>query len=237
MNKIAIIVLIVITLASTKSICQNSSMQNFDDAYKKEILEENNSLSERISKFPQDIINLNEEIKIALRKKEFQTAFEFGIKIDTKLPNNDDVKNFLGKMASKLGNSSKAIFYFDEALKINPLAKWIYINKSIVLSEIGKNNEALQTINQLIERYPNWFIAYNIEGALFSNINQTDKAILAYSKAIELEPNSAQVRTNRGSLYLEKREINKAKADFEKALLIQPNYEIANEKINLLTKQ
>lgn len=237
MNKIAILVLLVATLVNTKSICQNISIQNFDNAYKKEILEENKALSKRISKFPQDIINLNEEIKIAVRRNDFTKAFELGFEIDKKLPNNDDVKNFLGKMASKLGDNPKALLYFDEALRINPLAKWIYINKSTVLSEIGKNNEALQTINIVIEKYPNWFIGYNIKGALLSNNNQKDKAIIAYSKAIELEPNSAQVLTNRGSLYLEKNEINKAKADFESALLIQPDYEIANEKINLLTKQ
>ncbi|MEO8234257.1 MAG: tetratricopeptide repeat protein [Flavobacterium sp.] len=236
MNKITIIVLIIVTLTSSKSVCQNTSIQQFDDVYKKEILLENNALSERILKFPQDIIRLNEETKIALRKKDFTAAYELGVKIDKMMPNNEDVKNFLGKMSSKLGNSSKALFYFDEALRINPLAKWIYINKSIALSEIGKNSEALQTINILIEKYPNWFIAYNIEGALFSNINQKDKAILAYSKAIELEPNSAQVLTNRGNVYLEKNEIDKAKADFEKALSIQPNYEIANQRINFLTK-
>lgn len=236
MNTKVIIVFIVITLTSLNCRSQNTTLESFDEVYKKELFVENNALSTRIAKFPQEIKILNNEIKASIKEGDFVKAFDIGVKIDELMPNNDDVKNFLGKISTKLGYISKAEVYFDEALKINPNSKWIYINKSSLLSEIGKTTEALETINILLRKFPNWFVAYNVKGALNSTLGNKNEAIKSFSKGIKLEPKSAQILTNRGNIYLEIDKIDDAKADFEKAVSIDPNYKIAVEKLNLLNK-
>ena len=234
--KTKFIILVSLLLITTIGICQSNLNNEFDEVYKKEIQEENRALSQRIEKLPAEIISINNEIKIALRNSDFSKAFDLGVEMDKKLPKNDDIKNFLGKMSVKLGNSNRAISYFDEALKINPSSKWLYINKIAVLSETGKNEEALQVVTDLIEKNPNWFISYNVKGSILLNSDKKEEALKAFSRALEIEPNSAQVLTNRGNLYLDRKEIQKAIADFEKALQVQPNYEPARIKLNYLVK-
>lgn len=225
-------------LLSIQNFAQESkpAMSDLDDAYLKEIKAENSSLSARIKTFPQNIQDLNKQVSQAIRSNDDAKALSLAFEMDKQLPNNADIKHFMGKLQAKALDYKAAIKSFDEALKINPENKWFYVNKATAQAEDNQLEEALKTVDKLNSLYPNWSTGYNLKATFLTVLNQQNEALKAYELAIMAEPKSAQILTNRGDLYVQISKDKEAAADYKKALQLQPNYSRAKEKLNVITK-
>lgn len=207
---------------------QNSySTNDLDNAYMKEMMAENTQLTERINAQSAAFQDLNKEAGQAIRNKDYAKALAVALKLEELQPKNPDVKNFKGKMQSKLGHNAAAIKSFSQALVLNPDNKWFYINKATAEAEGNLIPEALKTIDALNKKYPQWSIGYNFKAALLHNLGKDTDALKAYVMAIKSQPESAQILTNRGDLYLHLGNKDKALEDYKAALIIQPDYKRA----------
>lgn len=202
-------------------------LNDLDNAYIQEMMTENSQLTERINSQPSSFQELNAKASQAIQGKDFSRALAVAQQMETEYPKNPDVKNFKGKMQSKLGDNTAAVQSFGQALALNDDNKWFYINKATAEAESNLIPQALQTIETLIKKYPQWSIGYNFKAALLHIKKKNKEAFLAYNSAVNAQPASAQILTNRGDLYLETGDKAKARDDYKAALAIQPDYKRA----------
>lgn len=211
-----------------------NGLSDFDYAYQEELRAENEALTARIKTFPADVQDFNNKVALAVRNNNLSEALSLTMAIDSMYPNLADVKNFKGKLLIKKGDADAAVNAFNEAIKLNPSNKWFYINAATALAEQGKNKEGLNMIGKLIEKIPNWSIAYNVKAAILHSAGRNQEALLAYTKGISALPKSAQILTNRGDLYLFLKQKKMALKDYHNALKIQPDYQLAKSKLDAL---
>jgi len=92
----------------------------------------------------------------------------------------------------------------------------------------GRNDMAIQLLNQVINLDPNYSQAYSNLGNILKNEDRLEEAIAHYQKAIELEPNNSSNYSNLGFIFFQKSQIESAIANYQKSLSLDPS----NPKIN-----
>ena len=210
---------------------QTINFIDFDDVFKKELVADNNALKERISNFPQIAKEINSKISIEVRNQNFKQALYFANQLDSILPNNADVKNFIGKMHIKLINLDVALVSFTEAIKLAPENKWFYVSTAGLLSEMNRPEESLLLIKDLIKLDDKWSFAYFLKATVLTNYNKKDLALLAFKKAIASEPKSAMIYVGIGDFYLKYGQRKQASDSYGLALQLQPDYFLAIERL------
>eukprot|EP01136_Pigoraptor_vietnamica_P033691 Opistho-1_new@96803 len=87
----------------------------------------------------------------------------------------------------------------------------------------GKAREAIEYLNQAIDKDPNNAKAFNMRGAANFELKDFTTALLDYEQAIKLDPNNYQPYFNRASVKMEKSDWEGAFQDCSKAITIQPD--------------
>lgn len=81
------------------------------------------------------------------------------------------------------------------------------------------------TVNtDVIEKYPDSYVAYNNRGSAYFKQNDLKMALQDFDQAIKLYPNSAYSLNNRSLIYLTAGNFDLAMADLNKALSLKPDY-------------
>ena len=88
----------------------------------------------------------------------------------------------------------------------------------------GQLQQALSETNQMLEKFPNSVILFNIAGASNAALMQFDAAIENYKKALSINPNYADAYYNMGVALNDKGDPEAAIESYKKALRINPNY-------------
>lgn len=90
---------------------------------------------------------------------------------------------------------------------------------------------------ELIKKYPNVSIFYNILGFISQNKNNYDEAILNFNKAIDINPYFDQAHNNLGNVLYTKGKYEKAIESYKKTIEINPKYAEAYSNLgNALAK-
>jgi pentatricopeptide repeat protein len=141
---------------------------------------------------------------------------------------------YLGRMATKRGDSDKAIEYYEKALmtygkkemQVDVLLELgnIYINKS-------NNSKALYNYTQGLRIDPKNYLLHNNVGNVFLNEKIFDKAIECYGRAIEINPNYAGAYYNLANAYLEQGRLDEAEKLFKKVLELSPGEKLATDML------
>jgi tetratricopeptide (TPR) repeat protein len=103
--------------------------------------------------------------------------------------------------------------------------------KSVVQSQSGKPNDAIETLTQLTQEFPELPEPYNNLAVLYAGQNQYDKARTALEMAIRLNPNYATAHENLGDVYAKL-----ASQSYGRALQLQANNPQATHKVAALTQ-
>ena len=88
----------------------------------------------------------------------------------------------------------------------------------------GKFQEALNSANQSLGKFPNSVTLNNISGAIYAALQDYDAALERYKRAIELKPDYAEAHTNMGIVLHGTGEIASSIKNHEKAIEINPNF-------------
>jgi len=91
--------------------------------------------------------------------------------------------------------------------------------------------KALSESNQMLEKFPNSVILFNIIGASNAGLMQYDAAIESYKKALEIRPDYAEAYFNMGVTLKDKGESEASFDCYKQALKIKPNYAEAYNNI------
>ena len=91
--------------------------------------------------------------------------------------------------------------------------------------------KALSESNQMLEKFPNSVILFNIIGASNAGLMQYDAAIESYKKALEIRPDYAEAYFNMAVTLKDKGESEASFDCYKQALKIKPNYAEAYNNI------
>ena len=73
-----------------------------------------------------------------------------------------------------------------------------WLSRGLVLGNLGRHEEALESFDRAIELDPNDALAWLSRGAALGNLGRHQEALESFDKAIELDPNNALAWFNRG---------------------------------------
>ena len=88
----------------------------------------------------------------------------------------------------------------------------------------GKFQLALSRSKQMLERFPNSAVLFNIVGASYKGLMQLDKAIDNYKKALNINPDYSEVYYNMGVAFQQKGDIKASIESYTNSLKIKPDY-------------
>jgi tetratricopeptide (TPR) repeat protein len=102
------------------------------------------------------------------------------------------------------------------------------LNKGSALRELGRNEEALEVYDQLVQLEPNHGVFFYCKGLALNNLGRFEDAILALEKAIELDSDYADVAfLKKGEALFSLGRYENAIGEYDKAILLDSEFAIA----------
>jgi Flp pilus assembly protein TadD len=99
------------------------------------------------------------------------------------------------------GKAAEALAKADAYIAGKPRDPQMRFLRGVILTEQGKQAEAVTAFTQLTQDFPELPEPYNNLAALYANQSQFDKARAALEMAIKLNPNYATAHENLGDVY------------------------------------
>jgi protein O-GlcNAc transferase len=127
-------------------------------------------------------------------------------------------------------------FSVSEAQSQDPDPPSEQLQSIISLYTEGHLQQAVSEISQMLEKFPNSAILYNIAGASNVGLMQFDIAINSYKKALKIRPNFAEVYSNMGDALKLRGDLNAAIDSYKKAVLIKPDFAVAYNSMGIALK-
>ena len=88
----------------------------------------------------------------------------------------------------------------------------------------GELQKALDGVDQLLQKFPNSILLFNIQGASNAGLGQLDAAIDAYNKVLALKPDYANAHNNMGTALKDQGKLEEAIEAYNKALALKPDH-------------
>ena len=130
----------------------------------------------------------------------------------------DQAYYFIAQAYTELGDYQNALANIDEALELDPSDGNYMMIKADIFYNNGQNEEAIKTVGDFIEAYPDHYFGYYQRGWYRDMSGDSKGALEDYDMSIALEPTNAYSYMCRGRLYVQLGDQEKAKKDLEKAI-------------------
>ena len=129
----------------------------------------------------------------------------------------------------KQGSYPAALDKAEAAIKANPRDARARFLKGLILTEQGKQVDAIKVFQSLAEDYPELPEPHNNLAVLYASQGQYDKARNALEMAIRTHPSYATAHENLGDIYAKM-----ASQAYDKALVLDKSNASAQTKLNLI---
>jgi Tfp pilus assembly protein PilF len=146
------------------------------------------------------------------------SLWDHAIKIN---PNSRAYDNRAG-LYNEEKNYSKALEYYNEALKLNTIDKEAYTNRGNIYFNSKKLDLAYQDYKKALSIDPGYYSALDNLGALFAMRGQYDSALANLNRALSIKPDYFSAYRNRALTFMELKRYNESINDFESFLKYQP---------------
>ena len=153
-----------------------------------------------------------------IKKGEIEQAKEIYSNILKSFPNNQEAK--------------KGISLLEKGKEIHPTQ--VQLDEVIKLYSSGQMNEALASVETLINIFPNEYLLFNICGACHSEIGSIELAIENFKKAISIKIDYAEAQYNLGVAYQKINQLNDAAEYYELAINSQHAYPTAHNNLGVV---
>jgi tetratricopeptide (TPR) repeat protein len=134
--------------------------------------------------------------------------------------NNYIAHNHLASALLEKRKFDRAIFHYNEAIRINPTYAHAYLNRGNTYYILGNKQSALDDFKEainLIPRTTNYAAAFNNLGVAYADLGQYKPAIDNFNEAIMLKPDYADAYNNRGLSYFNQEKKDLGCQDAQKA--------------------
>ena len=135
--------------------------------------------------------------------------------------NRSVAKLLLKDRPGALNDIDKAVELSNDSTRISEL----YYNKAFIITDSGRNDDAIESYGKSIEFNPDSPFAYRERGDIYHSLNNYENALNDYTKSISLDTNpGTSVLIRRGRIYLELDSLDKACKDFARAVELGDRY-------------
>lgn len=124
------------------------------------------------------------------------------------------------------GEYRQALEYAEQGLQKNPMSAQLKFQRCVALEKLGRTQDAMKGLRDLIAQYPEIPEPYNNLAVLLAKSGDIDSAESMLQKAIALRPKFALAYKNLGDVY-----VARAKAAYETSLSITPNQRKVKQKL------
>ena len=128
------------------------------------------------------------------------------------------------------GNYELSLNEIDKALDVDKTAEYMNL-KGLVLTELGRQDEARKIFQEALKLEPNMSEIYNNLGLLYLKMKKLDAAIAAFEDAIKRNVNYALAYVHLGKAFVELEKYDEAMKVFDHALQIDPGNREAKEAV------
>jgi tetratricopeptide (TPR) repeat protein len=147
-----------------------------------------------------------------------------------------DAFNLLGLSLAMLDRSEEAVNAFDQALRVNPRYVEAYLNRAVVLNQLGRIADAQESMARAAELgaadesgYPAVVAnklanAHAALGNDYRAAGSLDRAIEQYRRALELRPGFSDIRLALGRALVEQGRHGEAVAVLDEVLSVRPSW-------------
>ncbi len=145
------------------------------------------------------LVELRVKLDQAITYGSYDEALEIaqdGLKVAREKQLPAEQEYFQGQLEILRKNFTKAIEYFDLAIKYNPRDGASYNDRALCMVELGIIDEAIVYFDKGIEIEPDYATIYHNKGWLLNNLGRHTEAIVCFKKALELEPDRAVTYDN-----------------------------------------
>lgn len=128
---------------------------------------------------------------------------------------------YLATSYQKTAAADSALVYFDKAIAYGDY--WTYYNnKTTLLTDLKRYDEALQCINKAIGLYPNVSDLYYARSNIYLDTKQYERQLQSLNEALKLDPVNISAIINKGVYYERQNNIRDAMALYRQAIALDP---------------
>ena len=160
--------------------------------------------------------------KLDEAKENFERATKVQATYPDTLPN---AWNNLGLIATRQGQASEAISYFEEALKLSPDHLVALENLGNAYRQEKRWEEARITLERAVQVGPRDVDANYSLGMVYAQLNDVDRAHEYLQRALQIRPEYPEALNNLGVLYLRTQRRDEAVAKFEECIRVAPSFD------------
>lgn len=168
---------------------------------------------------------------VYLKQGEISQAREFfekAVKLEASYPDTaPNAWNNLGLLAARAGETSKAIGYFQEALRFNPDHFVALENLGNAYRQEKRLDEARTTLERALAIKPNDAETNYSMAMVYAQLNDANSAYDYLQNALKARPTYPEALNNLGILYLRTQRENEAVASFKKCIEVAPEFDQA----------
>jgi tetratricopeptide (TPR) repeat protein len=170
---------------------------------------------------PAVLMNLGNALTALGRRDEARSLYR---RVIVLAPQMSQPYAHLGLLDEAEARWGSALAWFDEAARQQPADPGHGCHAATALHEMGRTDEAVARVREVIRIYPEHAPAYNTLGYLLQDRGELPAARAAYQHAIQLKPDYADAFRGLGLLLLESGETGQALTALREALRHDPDH-------------
>jgi len=136
----------------------------------------------------------------------------------------------LGRQAFARNNHSRALFYLDEAIRLEPENAEAYTLRGLAHAARGESEAAKSDFDDAIRLNPEDVRAYLERARVLTCLKDYRAAAADYSKCIDINPLEPSYFTARAEAYEALQDRKKAEADYTNAIRLEPSPKAYNDR-------
>lgn len=133
-----------------------------------------------------------------------------------------EMYGWLGFQIAEEGDYDRAIWNYNQAIKLNPEDAEAYNNRGLAYQSKGQLDRAIKEFDIAIKLSPADPKPYTNRGAIYTNGGNFYQGLRDFDKAVELDPLNPQICYTRGNIYLIKGQYDRAIVDYNQAISLNP---------------
>ncbi|PHR72049.1 MAG: hypothetical protein COA66_07540 [Arcobacter sp.] len=168
--------------------------------------------------------NLLKEAYEKYKTKDLKTSKKILENILNIEKNNYEAIKNLGVINKSLGNLQEAIYYYIQAIRLNPNNAMNYNNLGNAFSEKKDYKRAILAFSDCIKRDAKNANVYNNLGMAYEGLNNNKRAVQAYKAAVKINPRFSKAINSIGVILYKEKKYQEAIDVFYLALGVNKNY-------------
>ena len=138
-------------------------------------------------------------------------------------PEHEEAWHELGFCYEMLEKDACALYCYEQQLNNNPYAYLTWYNRGIVLSRMGRLEEAIKSYDFATVVEENFTAAWYNRGNVLARLSRFDEAIVCYQTALNGEPKDAATLYNLALAYRQKGDLDAFSNYWQQAAKLNPH--------------